>query len=429
MISSRRWLAPWFASVLMLAGCSSSSEEDALPPLPPGELVASSKERVQDPNVPAEDFAALVSGNTDFGVSLYQQIAKPGDNLFFSPFSVTQAFALLYPGARGTTETQMAQALHFSLPQDRLHPALNALDQKLRAQVATSPGEPGKAPSFRLVNAAWGQQGLQFEPAFLDVLAVNYGTGLRTVDFVNESASIRKGINDWVADQTANRIQNLLSEKAVTPNTRLLLANALYFKGSWSSPFNKDFTRSGDFHALEGGTQSVQMMRGEGNFGFLQGEGFDAISLPYVGNAFRMLVIVPEETRFAEIESRLSAQFLDGVRAGLQQRYFNLGFPRFEVKKEFPLEEAMQALGMVEAFTDKANLSGLTSQAALMITAAQHQAFVAVNEEGTEAAAATAISTGPASIPDSYTVDRPFIVLIENTETKSVLFLGRILKP
>jgi serpin B len=161
----------------------------------------------------------------------------------------------------------------------------------------------------------------------------------------------------------------------------------------------------------------------------MKGAGFDAVALPYVGRAFRMLVIVPEDGRFAEIESRLSAQFLDGIRAALQSRYIDLGFPRFEVKQEVPLIESLSALGMEDLFTDRADLSGVTRQQALKVTAAQHQAFVSVDEEGTEAAAATAVVAGPVSLPEPFVVDRPFLFLIEDVETRSVLFLGRILKP
>lgn len=161
----------------------------------------------------------------------------------------------------------------------------------------------------------------------------------------------------------------------------------------------------------------------------MRGDGFDAVALSYVGRAFRMLVIVPHEGRFAELEARLSADFLDGVRVGLKDSYTDLGFPRFEVKQEFPLVEPLRALGMVEAFSDGADFSGLTRQTALKLTHAQHQAFVSVNEQGTEAAAATAVVAGPVSLPEPFVVDRPFLFLIEDVETKGVLFLGRVVSP
>ncbi|QRK06778.1 serpin family protein [Archangium violaceum] len=429
MTSLHRWLAPSLAAVLGLTGCSSPNSPGYEELEPPGELVASDKERETTPNVPDEDFAALVAGNTDFGASLYREIAEPGENLFFSPFSITQAFAMVYAGARGNTETQMAQALHFTLPQERLHPAMNALDLSLQSH-AGKPGEDkGTPPTFRVVNGAWGQKGLTFEPPFLDVLAQHYGSGMRVVDFSAEPDAIRDSVNDWVQRRTEGRIHELFPPDMVTRDTRLLLANALYFKGAWREPFLPDATRPAPFHLLDGSTRQVPMMSTTGSFPHMTGDGFEAVALPYVGQAFRMLVIVPGQDRFSEIESRLSASFLDSVRAGLQPSYTILRFPKFEVRQEVHLPKSMKALGMEDAFTKSANLSGMTQQEALMLTGAMHKAFVSVDEQGTEAAAATGISGGPTSAPKPTTVNRPFLFLIEDVETKSVLFLGRVVNP
>ncbi|EPX64355.1 hypothetical protein D187_005489 [Cystobacter fuscus DSM 2262] len=419
MTSLRRWLIPSLIATLGLAGCSSDE--------PPGERIASDKTRVTKPDVPAEDFAALVTGNTDFAASMYRRISKPGENLLFSPFSVSQALAMVYAGARGNTESQMAQALHFTLPQERLHPAVNALDLALHAHAKAKVEGGGSPPTLRVVNAAWGQRGFAFEPPFLDVLAQHYGTGMYAVDFQTRSTSIREDINTWVEEQTAGRIEDLLPADLVRPDTRLLLANALYFKGAWQQPFHA--TGEDSFHTLEGGTRQVQMMSTSITVPFLDSEGFEAVALPYAGKAFRMLVIVPEQGRFAQVESRLSADFLEGVRAGLSDRHLALGFPRFEVKQEFPLDESLEALGMVDAFTEGADLSGISQQAALMISGVQHEAFISVSEWGTEAAAATAVGAVVVSAPPPFVVDRPFLFLIEDVETKSVLFLGRVVNP
>jgi serpin B len=433
MTSLHRWLASPVAAVLVLAGCASSPPPDLQDPpeevAAPGELITSDKPRVTAPSVPGSDFAALVAGNTDLGASLYRRLAKPGENLFFSPLSISQGFAMVYAGARGNTEAQMAQALHFSLPQARLHPAMNALDAALQSHAGVTGGDQGTAPTFRAVNAAWGQRGLTFEPAFLDVLAQHYGSGMRAVDFSAEPDTLRQRINTWVEGQTAGRIEDLLPEGTVKSDTRLVLTNALYFKGAWRAPFDPAATQAAPFRTLEGGTRQVQMMRGSVMVPLMKGDGFDAVALPYVGRAFRMLAIVPHEGRFAEVESRLSAGFLDGVRAGLKDSYVGLRFPRFEVKQEFPLAEPLRALGMVDAFSDRADFSGLTRQEALMLQFAQHQAFVSVDEQGTEAAAATGIGAGPVSLPEPFVVDRPFLFLIEDVETKGVLFLGRVVSP
>ncbi|OJH41470.1 serpin family protein [Cystobacter ferrugineus] len=420
MTALRRWLIPSLVVALGFVGSACSAA-------PPGERIASDKARVTKPDVPAEDFAALVSGNTNFAASLYRQISKPGSNLLFSPFSISHAFAMVYAGARGDTESQMAQALHFTLPRERLHPAVNALNLALQARTEAKV-EGGAPPSLRVVNAAWGQKGLAFESPFLDVLAQHYGTGMYAVDFTTKAESIREDVNAWVEKQTMGRIQDLLSEGMVTVDTRLLLANALYFKGEWQESFEN--TRDAPFHTLNGGTRQVPMMRGLSKVSFLDGEDFDAVAIPYKGQAFRMLVIVPDAGRFAEVESRLSADFLDSVRAGLRSSPISLGLPRFKVTQATRLDEALKALGMVDAFSEDADLSGVSQQEELLISAAQHQAFIAVDEKGTEAAAATAVVIIEESAPPPpYLVDRPFLFLIEDVETKSVLFLGRLVNP
>ncbi|ADO72252.1 serpin family protein [Stigmatella aurantiaca] len=443
MTSSRRWLVPLFTAAMALAHCADAEkqeqeqEQEQEQPRTespdgtnaPGEYVSSGKERVTSPNVPSQDIAALVTGNTDFGASLYRKIAKPGENLFFSPFSISQALSMVYTGARGNTEAEMAETLHFSLPQARLHPAANALNLKLQAQAEETVGGVGTPTFLRLVNATWSQQGFSFEPAFLDVLALHYGNGMRVVDFSTQASAIRDGINTWVKDQTEGRIQDLLPPDGVNRNTRLLLVNALYFKGAWASPFAPQATQNAPFYLLNGGTQQVQMMNRTGSVEYMQGEGFEAVGLPYQKNTYRMLLIVPQQGRFAEIESRLSAGFLSEIRGALVNRFVALGFPRFQVEKSFSLADSLQALGMTDAFSEWANFSGLTTQEALAIARVEHKAFVAVDEKGTEAAAATAVIVAPPSVPEPLTVNRPFLFLIEDKETKTVLFLGRFVKP
>jgi serpin B len=416
-------LSSLLAAVLALAGCSQEL------PDAPGELIASDKQRVTEPDVSAEDLASIAAANTDFGVALYRQVAKPGENFFFSPFSISQAFSMVYAGARGNTEQQMQQALHFTLPQERLHPAMNALDLVLQRPVKPKPGQKGSPPTFRLVNGTWGQQGFAFEPRYLDTLALHYGAGVRAVDFQSDAEALRTQINDWVAGQTEDRIKNLLPSGFVTSDTRLVLVNALYFKGSWANQFEPTRTRSATFHQLDGSETQAQMMEREGALASMRGDGFMALALPYVGDASRMLLIVPDSGRFSEVEARLSASFLDGIRQGLNNTDAVLRLPKFQVEAGFALPDAMKALGMVDAFNESADLSGISTQANLYITGAQHKAFVAVDETGTEAAAATGVGVGDESIPPLVTVDRPFLFLIEDVETKSVLFLGRLLKP
>jgi len=427
MGSHRLWLSPVVTALLLLAGCSEEPQGPEAPP-PPGELIASSAQRVT-PTVAAETLASAASGNTAFGAALYPLIARPGENLFFSPFSITQAFSMVYAGARGNTAQQMEQALRFPLSQEQLHPAMNALDLALHSRAEQTRGNNVLPPEIRVVNATWGQRGFAFEPAFLDVLAQQYGAGVRAVDFSTEADSLRARINDWVAGQTQDRIQELLPEGSVNGDTKLVLTNALYFKGAWASPFDPAATRSADFHLLGGGTKQVQLMQRQGSFRYKRGEDFQALALPYSGGAFRMLLIVPDLGRFSDVEARLSAEFLDGIRGTLDNRVFMLGLPRFRAETQFSLVQPLQQLGMVDAFSEEADLSGISQQTRLYLSAAHHKAFVAVDEQGTEAAAATGVVASPVSIPEPLTVDRPFLFLIEDVETRTVLFLGRIVKP
>jgi serpin B len=303
---------------------------------------------------------------------------------------------------------------------------MNALDQALQGRAANTQGQNGSPPELRVLNTTWGQKGLSFEPAFLDGLAQHYGAGMRVVDFARESEPIRARINEWVASETKGLIQDLLPEGTVNGDTRLVLTNVLYFKGRWSENFDPDRTQDAPFHVLDGGTRQVKMMVRDGIIPRMRGEGFDALALPYKGGAFRMLLVVPDGGRFVDVESRLSVGFLDGVRQALAPRFTALKMPRFKVETALPLKDSLETLGMVDAFSSAADFSGLTLQERLRIAFVQHKAFVSVDEAGTEAGAATAVGATPVSIPEPLVVNRPFLFLIEDVETKAVLFLGRV---
>ncbi|HVG64071.1 MAG TPA: serpin family protein [Hyalangium sp.] len=426
----RHWLSSVLVVLLATTGCSQDSViKDPSTPEAPGELIASDLQRTANPGATDEELRSVAAGNTDFGAAMYRELIRTEENLFFSPLSITQGFSMVYVGARGNTEAQMQQALRFSLPQERLHPAMNALDLALHGHAESAPEGQGDPPELRIVNATWGQKGYTFESAFLDVLGLQYGAGMHAVDFASDPNGVREQINAWVAGQTNDRIQDLLPEGSVKGDSRLVLTNALYFKGAWTESFEPGLTRTEPFSLLEGGTQQVQMMHRSGSVPHMRGDGFDAVALNYVGKAFRMLVIVPDSGRFKEVEARLSAEFLDGIRPALVNQHIDLGMPKFQTETDFSLADPLQTLGMVDAFSTSADFSGITQQERLMLTSAWHKAFVAVDEKGTEAAAATGAVAGPVSIPPSLTVDRPFLFLIEDVETKTVLFLGRILKP
>ena len=223
-----------------------------------GEVLKSDKERITSPNVTQSEQALLVQGNSAFAFKLYQALKGKGDNLFYSPYSISLALAMTYAGANGETAQQMADVLHFILGQDKLHPAFNWLDAELATRGQGAQGKDGKGFRLNIANAIWGQKDYEFLPAFLDVLAENYGAGLRILDFRTETEKSRVAINDWVSDQTEGRIKDLIPQGAIDALTRLVLTNAIYFNAAWEYPFYKEMTANGPFYLLDGVRDSVE---------------------------------------------------------------------------------------------------------------------------------------------------------------------------
>ena len=397
-----------------------------------GESVRSNKPRASAPEVAAPDLADLVGGNSAFAFDLYQALRKKDGNLFYSPYSISLALAMTYAGARGETERQMAGALHFVLPQEWLHPAFNSLDQALASRGQGAQGQDGKGFRLNVVNAIWGQQGYQFLPAFLDLLAENYGAGLRVLDFASAPEEARTTINEWVSEQTEDRIKDLIPQGAVDALTRLVLTNAIYFNAAWADAFEAAQTQDGPFHLLDGGEVSVPLMRQTGGFGYAEGEGYQAVELPYDGRELAMVVLLPQAGDFERFESALDAGRVEQIIGSLEYQQVRLTMPRFEFESGFSLKEALAALGMADAFSEQADFSGMTGQRDLFISEVVHKAFVSVDEAGTEAAAATAVImklTAAVEEPVEVTMDRPFIFLIRDLETGAILFVGRVVEP
>jgi serpin B len=369
---------------------------------------------------------ALVAGKSAFAFDLYQALAEEGGNLFFSPFSISAALAMTYAGARGETERQMTDTLHFTLPQDRLHPAFNALDTGLVGR------DQGEDFQLRIANALWGQKGHSFLEGFLDMLAVNYGAGLRLLDFAADPEGARQVINEWVSEQTEERIKDLIPQGGVDAATRLVLANAIYFFGKWAHPFDASRTRDGVFYTLDGREMLVPMMRmpeAEG-LPYLGGDGYQAVELPYQREEMSLLILAPDEDRFEEFQADLDAQFVQALVEELAPRQVYLTLPKFSYESEFSLARMLAAMGMPDAF-GAADFSGMDGTQNLFISDVFHKAFVAVDEAGTEAAAATAVVVGESlpMVDVTLTIDRPFVFLIRDRETGSILFLGRVVAP
>jgi serpin B len=435
----------FFASlviILLAAGCaapSAPSHEQAGVPtqesegrVEPAQLIQSEKARLENPQTTAADLESLRGGNRAFAMNLYKQLREKDGNLFVSPYSISLALAMTYAGARGETEAQMAQALRFDLPQARLHPAFNALSAELESRAEQAKDDEEGRLTLNIANSLWGQAGFAFQADFLDTLAQHYGAGMRTVDYARPEEA-RKMINDWVAEETREKIQDLIPSGVLTPLTRLVLTNAIYFKAAWRVPFDERLTSEGDFTLLNGETVQVEMMHQAEMLAYTGGDDFQAVELPYAGGSAAMVVLLPAPGHFAEFEAGLDAGRMEAILSDLEPRQVELSLPKFRVESSFSLKDALTTLGMPDAFDrDKADFSGMTGRADLYISEAVHKAYVNVDKAGTEAAAATAVIMTLKSMPlesVEVRVDRPFIFLILDRETGTILFMGRVLDP
>jgi len=399
----------------------------------PEDTVSSAKLREIAPDVTESDLADLSANNAAFAFDLYRLLADGGNNLFFSPHSISLALAMTYAGARTDTERQMADALRFVMPQDRLHPTFNALDQVLATRGEGADGKDEQGFRLNIVNAIWGQSGFEFLEPFLDVLAESYGAGLRVLDFAGDSEGSRVKINHWVSEQTEGRIEDLIPAGAIDALTRLVLTNAIYYNAAWASPFTPERTQDGEFSLLEGNTVTVPMMRQSEHLGYAPGAGFQAVELPYDGHELSMIILLPDTGEFAAFEEALDADLFGSIIDSIELQQVALAMPKFEFESEFNLNRALAELGMATAFGGDADFSGMTGGTDLFISDVIHKAFVSVDEAGTEAAAATAVvmrltAAGPEE-PVEVVVNRPFVFAIRDIQTGAVLFVGRVVDP
>ena len=392
------------------------------------------------PDLAPSDMRDLVAGNNAFAFDLFQALSAEDGNLFYSPYSISLALAMTYAGARGETEKQMANTLHFILSQDRLHSAFNGLDLELAGRGEGAEGTDGGGFRLNIVNALWGQEDFEFLSEFLDLVAENYGAGLRLLDFINAAEDSRIVINDWVSEQTEGKIEDLIPEDAINALTRLVLTNAIFFNAAWQYPFTESQTKDGAFHLLDGGEVTVPMMRRTAGFGLAKGDGYQAVELPYDGGELSMVILLPDTGQFEGFEDSLDADLVRTITDGLVPTRVALTMPKFEFESDFGLVDTLGAMGMPVAFissggpcTSKAaDFSGMTGTCELFITEIVHKAFVSVDEAGTEAAAATAVVISTESVkpqPVEVIVDRPFVFLIRDIETGAILFVGRVADP
>jgi len=399
-----------------------------------------------DPVYSTSDMEAMVAGFSEFTLDVYHALrnapSKHGKNLFFSAYSIENALAMTWAGARGQTEAQMAGTLHLNLSQERFHPTLNALNIDLNRRDGQPPPS-GDPFSLNVVNALWSRIGYPFLPSYLEVIATNYDAGVRVLDFVGDWEGSRQTINQWVEDETHEKIVNLLPQGSITSDTAVVLTNAIYFKGSWYKKFEEESTAPGPFYRLDGTTVTADMMHGRIETRYATGPGFDAVELPYASPMFEeyqypqelsMLLIVPHKGQFETVEGLMDTDQIDAVVSSLHHETVDLAFPKFEFECDVGCKALLQGFGMVDAFAPVAADFGNMVDPDLFrpwIDEVYHKAFVAVDEEGTEAAAATAVVMTDTSVPEVIPVsaDKPFIFFIRDQVTGSILFTGRVLDP
>ncbi|WP_437726396.1 serpin family protein [Sorangium sp. So ce861] len=444
MMRTLRTCAPLFAlSLAAILGCETSTEPTPDPnPEPGGEacrdgdkpgcVVASDKQRISTPDVPPEDKTALVSGNSAFALDLYQQLREEPGNVFYSPYSISTALAMTWAGAKGETETAMAGTLRFELGQDKLHPAFNWIDQELESRGQGAQGADGEGFRLNVVNALWGQIGYGFEAPFLDTLALNYGAGMRVVDFLGHKQEAVDLINGWVSDQTEGKIEKLVPLDAITPETVLVLTNAIYFNAAWRTPFEPTATADGPFEKADGTEVTVPLMHANLEMPYAEGDGYQAVAMPYDGDELSMVLVLPAKGTLDAFEASLDAAKVDGIVGAMSEHLVETTMPKFKFEYELSLKETLEAMGMEIAFTPGvADFTGINAKGQPYIQDVLHKAFVGVNEAGTEAAAATAVIVGDESapLPASLALVNPFLFLIRDNATGSILFVGRVADP
>ena len=401
-----------------------------------GGLVKSDVAMETLPQVDVDQLSELATGNTTFATDFYALLKENEGNIIFSPFSISLALSMAMAGAETTTEEVMLNALRMTLPEEEVAPAFNALILAIQASEDSTTDEmEGSKFTLNIANSLWGQAGFELKAPFLDTLARYFGAGMYTVDFQQDPEAARLAVNAWVADETEDKIKDLIPEGAINELTRLILANAIYFNGSWMYPFSEGATSQESFTLLDGSDIMIDMMKmGGTNLSYLNGEDFQAVSLPYLSPEFSMLALVPDEGQFSAFESSLDTESLMEIIRQMSSTQVNLQMPKFDFETTTNANDVLGQLGMSEIFDpDAADFSGITEEDKLYVTSVLHKATITVDESGTEAAAATAVVMGIKSAmpeePVSLVIDRPFLFLIRHEPTGTILFMGRVVEP
>lgn len=375
----------------------------------------------------ASDVNKVVAYNNKFALGLYGMLRAEKGNLFFSPYSISSALAMAYAGAKNETAKQMAKTLYFETDPEILHEAFAQLNKEFN-------GPDKKGYELNVANMLWGQKGYNFLPAFLDSTKNFYGVELMEVDFEKATEESRQAINSWVEKETKDKIKELLKEGVLNEATRLVLTNAIYFKGKWQFIFDKEGTKNLNFQLAEDKYIETLMMQQENEFNYARLENMRILEMPYRDSSLAMAVLLPDNVNgLAGLEKALNPEQLDKWLQVMKKQTVEVGFPQLKFTKDIELSGILKTMGMTDAFSfGKADFSGMNGNKDFFITSVIHKAFVEVNEEGTEAAAATAVTMEATAMPEEKTTfwaDHPFIFLIRDTKTNSILFMGRVENP
>lgn len=390
------------------------------------------------PSIDDAAYSALIKQLNQFGLKLGQKQAESNmltqKNVVYSPLSASIALSMTYAGARADTAKEFDALLSAGMPAQTYHKGVNRLVRELasRAQDGKDPAGNPRKIELNIADAVYLDKQLNVAPEFLDELSRNYDSGVHREDFRQAFEAARMRINDWVADETHDKIQDLLPQGTLDEMTRLVLVNALYFYGSWQTSFNAMATTDADFHTLANATVSVPTMVREGGYRYSSAADYAAIELPYVGDHLSMFVVVPNDGKFESVRSAASADWLETAVAAGESKTVRLALPKFKMTVgAFSLTESLKDMGLTSAFTDKADFTGISSDEPLQISSVLQKAFISVDENGTEAAAATAVTIGTTSAPlevIQLNVDRPFLFFIRDSNG-AVLFSGQVVDP
>ena len=424
-------LASLVLAVLFLAGCTSPENlPDELPP------EGVTPDTTFPPEPPLGNQQSIVAANNQFALDLYTRLAEdPGnseENIFFSPFSISSALAITYEGARGETADEIREVFHF--------PTDSAMMQGGYQAIIGEINNGSSAYQLRTANALWAEQSYPFLPAYITLANGTYGAKATNLDFIRKPEDSRITINQWIEDQTNDKIRDLLPAGSINSLTRLVITNAVYFKGTWEKQFDQKETSIADFRTGDGTTLQVPMMQRtdkNATYGYTETEDLQVLRMAYEsgsGKPLSMVVLLPRDGDLAALEKSLSAERLTDLQKNLTNQRVIVYFPKFTMETKYSLPATLSAMGMPTAFSPSADLSGMDGTRNLYIGDVIHQAFVDVNEEGTEAAAATAVVIQRAMAPVGppvpvFRADHPFIFLIEDEESGLILFMGRVEHP